>query len=61
MKTNCIFCGEEIDFEDIYCAYCGQPQKDNIEGETSSRICPVCGAENAPDSNHCIVCCSIFI
>lgn len=60
MKTNCVFCGEEISTDANYCSACGMTQTDNIEGEISPQICHVCGAENPSDSKQCYICCSIF-
>lgn len=61
MKVNCIFCGYEIDVNDLFCSECGQSQRDEQQqNDEDIFVCPTCGAENAPGLNHCAFCCSIF-
>lgn len=55
MAKNCIFCGEILNDEDLFCSKCGKKQEPEVVNSVMNK-CPKCGAELGVNSVFCPKC-----
>ncbi|MHA2008342.1 MAG: zinc ribbon domain-containing protein [Promethearchaeota archaeon] len=55
-KTNCPFCGEQIESDAKFCPICGANLTEKLKEEKKTKICPNCGQELPLEAKFCAKC-----